>query len=125
MLPFPIQFQPGQPVYEQVIFAVEKALVLGQLRPGDSFPSLRVLAAELRINPNTAQKIVSRLKQDGVLVVEPGRGTFIDPNYKPSGGNADELLGKDLEQLVVKAKRLGLDLPSLEQALKRQWEAIS
>lgn len=125
MLPFSVQFESGQPVYEQVIYAVEKALVQGQLQPGDAFPSQRTLAKELKMNPNTAQKIIARLKADGVLVVEPGRGTFISQNYKPSDDAAQQLLTRDLEELVVKAKRLQIRKRDLDAALSAKWTEIS
>ena len=56
MLPFSIELKPGLPVSEQILFAVKRSVVAGQMRPGDKFPSVRVLSQELRINPNTAHK---------------------------------------------------------------------
>ena len=58
MLPFSITLRSGVPIYEQVIYAVTRAVVLGQLRTGDAFPSVRALSQDLKINPNTAHKIV-------------------------------------------------------------------
>ena len=55
MLPFTIQLQHGEPVYEQMLAAVRRALFSGQLRDGDAFPSVRVLSQELRISPTTAE----------------------------------------------------------------------
>ena len=125
MLPFHVQFEPGEPVYEQVIYAVEKALVQRQLQPGDAFPSQRTLARELKINPNTAQKIIGHLKQAGILVVEPGRGTFVSQTYEPPVGAAQQLVDRDLETLVVKAKRLQVSLTDLQTELNRKWEELS
>ena len=51
MLPFHLVLTPGVPVSDQVVYAVTKAIVAGRLRPGDEFPSVRVLSQELRINP--------------------------------------------------------------------------
>ena len=50
-----VAFQPGVSLYEQVVYAAEKALVSGQMRPGEAFPSVRTMSTELYINPNTAQ----------------------------------------------------------------------
>ena len=103
MLPFAVQFKPGQPVYEQVIFAVHKALVTGQLKSGDAFPSVRALSKELKINPNTALKVVAHLKQDGLLVVQPGRGTFISETLVPSEHDREArpvVLGEIIEAYV-------------------------
>ena len=77
MLPFSVSLRAGLPIYEQVIYAVTKAAVSGQLRPGDPFPSVRTLSQELKINPNTAHKIVAALIDQGLLAVLPGIGTVV------------------------------------------------
>jgi DNA-binding transcriptional MocR family regulator len=56
MIPFRVHFRPGISLYEQVVYAAKKAVVSGQLRAGDPFPSVRTLSKELKINPNTAHK---------------------------------------------------------------------
>ncbi len=122
MLPFAVQFKSGQPVYEQVIFAVHKALVTGQLKVGDAFPSVRALSKELKINPNTALKVVAHLKQDGLLVVQPGRGTFVGERLAPSEGDREALLGTSVEALVVEARKLNLTLEEVIAAVQGKWE---
>ena len=77
MIPFRLTFQPGIPVYEQVTFAAKKAMISGQLRPGDAFPSVRALSKALKINPNTAHKVVMQLIREGLLEVHPGIGTLV------------------------------------------------
>src|ERR1700747_1099809 len=57
MIPFRVQFRPGLPLYEQVVYAATKAMLSGRMRPGDTFPSVRALSRELKINPNTAHKV--------------------------------------------------------------------
>ena len=56
MIPFRLSFEPGVSLYEQVVYAAKKAVIAGQMRPGDPFPSVRALSKELKINPNTAHK---------------------------------------------------------------------
>ena len=77
MIPFRLTFQPGTSIYEQVVYAAKKAMIAGQLRPGDPFPSVRALGRELKINPNTAHKVVSHLMSEGMLEVMPGIGTVV------------------------------------------------
>lgn len=122
MLPFAVQFKSGQPVYEQVIFAVHKALVSGQLKVGDAFPSVRSLSKELKINPNTALKVVAHLKRDGLLVVEPGRGTFIGKRLVPSEEDREALLGTSVEALVVEARKLELTFDEVVDAVREKWQ---
>ena len=61
MIPFRVAFEPGIALYEQVVYAAKKAVVSGQLRAGDPFPSVRELSKTLKINPNTAHKVVTHL----------------------------------------------------------------
>src|ERR1039458_6272929 len=106
MLPFRVQFKTGPRSYDQVVYAVKKALISGVLKPGDRFPSVRTMSQELGINPNAAQKVVSALVEDGLLVVTPGVGTVVAEAPPASQEDRKELLGPDLERVVVEAQRL-------------------
>jgi GntR family transcriptional regulator len=124
MLPFSVELAKGLPVYEQLVYNVKKAILSGQLRPGDPFPSVRQLSAELRINPNTAQKAVAAMQQEGLLRVIPGVRTVIANRPPATRGQRQELLGKDVERLVVDAKRLSLGLEELQQAIADHWRRL-
>jgi len=124
VLPFTVTLRPGLSVHEQVTFAVKKAIVSGRLRPGDEFPSVRALSRELRINPNTAHKVVATLVADALLDVRPGIGTFV---ANPAGSSADQrraLLREDVEQLVVEARHLALDVDTVVDAVRDQWTKL-
>jgi GntR family transcriptional regulator len=124
MLPFSIDLRPGLPVSEQILFAVRKSVVAGQMRPGDKFPSVRVLSQELRINPNTAHKVIAALVADGVLITTPAIGSIV---AGPVAGNAREraeLLTSDLEKVVVDARKLGLSLDEVQSGLSAQWRRL-
>ena len=124
MLPFTIELKPGLPVTEQVVFAVKKAVVVGQLKVGAMFPSVRVLSQELRINPNTAHKIVATLVAEGVLVTTPGVGSVVAEPLIGDKRERAELLGADLERLVVEAKKLGLSLDDVQAGLNKHWRKL-
>ena len=124
MLPFRVSIRAGEPVSEQVIYAVHKAVVGGQLEPGDPFPSVRILSKELKINPNTAFKIVAHLKHEGLLEVHPGRGTFVSRNYRPLATDKEELLERTIEALVVEARKLGLKKQDVHKAIDSHWEKL-
>src|SRR5687767_13335185 len=121
MLPFSIELKPGLPVAEQILFAVKKAVVKGQLRPGDSFPSVRVLSQELRINPNTAHKIVAALVEDGILTVRAGIGTVVAEERAGTAAARRGVLENETERLVVESRRAGLSLQDLLAAVRRHW----
>ena len=125
MFPFRVEIKPGVPVYEQVIHAVRKAILKGQLQPGERFPSVRQLSQELRINPNTAHKIVALLTAEGLLGVQPGIGTVVQKPARASLEDRSALLKDDLERLVVEAKGLSITLSEITRALEQHWEKIS
>src|ERR1041385_6971982 len=106
MLPFSIELRPGLPVAEHILFAVKKAVVAGQLRPGDRFPSVRTLSQELRINPNTGHKVVAAPVAQGVLVTTPAVGSIVAEREPGGRKERADLLGAEVERLVVEAKKL-------------------
>src|SRR5262245_29012589 len=124
MLPFSIELKPGLPVAEQIVFAVRKAVVGGQLSPGDRFPSVRVLSQELRINPNTAHKVVAALVHEGVLVTTPAVGSTVAERAPGGRKERTELLGAEVEWLVVEAKKLGLSLDDVQAAVAAHWKRL-
>lgn len=124
MLPFTVALKPGFPVAEQILFAVKKAVVTGQLRPGDRFPSVRVLSQELRINPNTAHKVVAALVAEGVLLTTPAVGSVVAEREPGGRRERTELLGADVERLVVEAKKLGLELEDVQAAVAAHWKKL-
>jgi len=124
VLPFSIELKPGLPITEQVIFAVKRAVVAGRLKPGTPFPSVRTLSQELRINPNTAHKIVGTLVAEGVLLTTPAVGSVV---AEPSGDDRQAkaaLLGDELERVVVEAKQLGLGLEEVQAELAAHWKRL-
>jgi len=125
MLSFKATFKPGASPYRQIVYAVHKSIVCGQLRPGDPFPSVRTLSQTLKINPNTAHKAIAELIRSGLLEVRPGIGTVVAAAPRPPARERSALLRDDLERLVVEAKRMSLELEDLLGALEEHWERLS
>jgi GntR family transcriptional regulator len=125
MLPFFVEFRPGVPVYEEVIFAAQKAILSGNLMAGARFPTVRRLSQELKINPNTAHKVVMALTSEGFLVVKPGIGTVVAQPPAGSPGDRTSLLKGDVERLVVEAARLGLTEEMVVSAVRKHWRKLT
>jgi len=123
MLPFTVTLRTGLPIHDQVVYAVTRAAVGGQLRAGDAFPSVRALSQELRINPNTAHRIVATLVEQGILAVRPGIGTVVTAGVEPHSSADRERLADDIERLVVEARRAGLSLQDVLADVRSQWTA--
>ena len=121
MLPFTIALRAGEPIIEQVVYAVTRAIATRQLQAGDPFPSVRALSQALKINPNTAHKIVSLLIDDGFLEVRPGIGTVIARPRSTAPAERRVVLDRDAERLVVDARNSGLSLQDVLQVIRRHW----
>jgi GntR family transcriptional regulator len=122
----PLRFtlRPGQSIFEQMVFAAKKAFVSGEFQPGQPFPSVRTLAAELKVHPNTALKVVQHLIQEGFLESRPGIGTVVADLPDARAGDRKRLLHQEVEQLVVEAKRIGVDLADVVKAVETQWSRL-
>src|SRR5437588_12848439 len=77
---FHINASSGVPFHAQIETQVKNAIAASALRPGQALPSVRKLAAELGINPNTAARAYQNLERDGVIATVPGGGTYIAEN---------------------------------------------
>lgn len=124
MLPFAVTLKAGESPYRQIVYAATKAVVSGELLPGAPFPSVRELSQALKINPNTAQKVIAELSRDGLLEVRPGIGTVVSTGRRASAAERRALLTRDVEQLVVEARRLGLQESDVTEAVSVRWRAL-
>jgi DNA-binding transcriptional regulator YhcF (GntR family) len=116
-----VTLRPGQSIFEQVVFAAQRAFISGELAEGQPFPSVRALAAELKIHPNTAHKVVQHLIQERLLEVRPGIGTVVAKAPPVHPGDKKRLLHEEVEALVVEAKRVGADITEVIEALETRW----
>ena len=124
MIPFRVDFRPGASLSEQVVYAAKKAMISRQMRPGDPFPSVRVLSKELKINPNTAHKIVTQLMAAGLLEARPGIGTVVSEPPEARRIEKTQLLGHEIEQLAVEAKKLGIPLEDVVASISEHWRRL-
>jgi len=124
MTPFRITINSSQSIFDQVVYAATKAILGGALKPGDPFPSVRSLAADLKIHPNTAHKVIQHLIQERWLIARPGRGTVVATPPKARSGDRQHLLSNEVEQLVVEARRVGVSLDEVTESIEKHWQSL-
>ena len=115
----------GTPLFEQLVFQVKRAVAEGQLAEGDKLPSVRELARELGINPNTVVRAIEGLERDGVIVRRQGSGCFVQ-------GRSQDLAARErrrrLERLfseaVTEAFHLGFTAEDMRAALAEELGAL-
>ena len=119
-----LALRPGRSIFEQVVFAAKKAIVSGEFQPGQPFPSVRTLAADLKIHPNTAHKVVQHLIQERFLEARPGIGTVVAELPLARAADRRTLLQQEVEELVVEAMRMRIDLADVLRAVEQQWARL-
>ncbi len=124
MTPFKIKLNSSQSIFDQVVFAATKAMISGALKPGEAFPSVRTLAADLKIHPNTAHKVIQHLIQERWLIASPGKGTTVATTPKARTGDRQRLLSQEVEQLVVEARRVGASLDEVQESVASHWKGM-
>ena len=119
MLPFSLHFQDGVPVSDQILRAVRKAVLTGQLVEGENFLSVRAMSQALKVSPTTAHKVVSQLKAAGYLASRPGIGMVVTRPTLPARDGRLDLLAPACRELLEDAQQLGLSLKDVQEAMHR------
>jgi len=111
--------QTGVPVYRQIIDQVHAARASGSLKPGDQLPTMRQLAVDLSINPNTVVRAYRELELTGVLTTHQGTGTFItDEPLEHNKADRDRRLDLLVADVVARAGREGFTIREVRVRLK-------
>jgi GntR family transcriptional regulator len=107
-----------RPVYRQIADELQRSVTVGILKPGDSLPATRQLAAELKLNPNTVQHAYRTLQQEGVIEMRRGLGAFVAAAPKESRHRPAAVARQIAERALREAFRHGLLASDLMKALK-------
>jgi GntR family transcriptional regulator len=123
---FHIRPESGEPIYFQLIRQVKHAVASGLMNSGDQMPTVRDLAAQLVINPNTVARAYRELVRDGVLIATQGGGTFVKIAQQPLIRiERERRLEPFIQQLIAEAKVLGISDDGLLRQVKAtlaKWE---
>jgi GntR family transcriptional regulator len=116
---FHLDLQSGMPVYRQIIDQVHAARSAGTVRPGDRLPTVRQLAVDLSINPNTVVRAYRELELTGALTTHQGTGTFItDQKLERADADRERKLDQLVAEFVARAGREGFTVKELRSRLK-------
>lgn len=117
---FRLDGHSGVPVYRQLIDQVQGAIASGALKPGDQLPTVRLVAVELAINPNTVLRAYREMEIRGILDTQQGTGTFIaDRPAERSSDQHERQLTQLVTEFVSRAGAAGLTVEELIDALKQ------
>ena len=111
-----------QPLYEQLVEQLRRQLILGVMKAGAAMPSVRQLATELGINPNTIQKAYCRMEDEGMIVSVPGRGSFVSDDLagmleKQRADQMDQML-----HMLRTCREMGLSKETVAKLVEQAYE---
>lgn len=107
---FRIDNASDRPVYQQIMNQIKRDIALGRLTKDEKLPTVRQLAKQIAINPNTIAKAYRQLEQEGIITTKPGAGAFVanlDSNL--SRAVRKKIISEELERIVVEAFHMQLD----------------
>jgi len=119
-----ISIDGGAPIYQQIVEQVKRLIAGGRLQPGSDIPPIRVLAEQLRINPNTVARAYLELQREGVIVTRQGSGTVVAES-KPTMSRKEKLkiLARTADVLLTDASHLDVPLEDV-LALVRERDTV-
>ena len=118
-----LDYKDARPIYEQVVDKFQKLILTGALEPNTKMPSVRSLAVELSINPNTIQRAYSELEREGFIYTVKGRGDFVAYDESLLRYRKDEIYRK-LEEIVREAGEIGISRQELSDYLGERQEKV-
>lgn len=102
-----LDYRDKRPIYEQVVEKLEHLIICGGLEANSRLPSVRSLAMELSVNPNTVQRAYAQLEQDGYIYTVLGRGNYVTARSEWQTGKFESLT-REFEELLQKAHDAGM-----------------
>ena len=101
-----LDYRDNRPIHQQVRDGLRRLMVSGVLQPGDQLPSVRKLATELAINPNTIQRAMAQLEAEGFVYTVAGRGSFVEDGDQGRRRMAE--LTESLHDTILELRQLGM-----------------
>ena len=116
-----LNYRDSRPIYEQIKDGLRKLIVTGARGPDEKLPSVRALATQLSINPNTIQRAYNELENEGYIYSVPGKGSFAAGNAGADETRRQELLAK-VKELVAELRYLGVSQEELQALMAEREE---
>ena len=114
-----LDYRDASPIYEQIKNGLKRLMVSGAVKKGDKLPSVRALATELAINPNTIQKAYTELENEGYIYSVPGRGSFASGEVKADEHRREELKQR-IRALAAELRFMGVGKEELASLLEEE-----
>ncbi|HET7658101.1 MAG TPA: GntR family transcriptional regulator [Bacillales bacterium] len=112
--PFTFQLDFSQPLYEQILMQVRSSIAKGEIQLGEKMASVRELARELKVNPNTVMRAYQELERDGLTEKRRGQGTFVTTSEQRVKAFRSKLAGQLIDEFILKMESLGYSFEDIQ-----------
>lgn len=113
------QFDNEKPIYIQLVELIKKEIVSGRLKSGEKIPSVRELAVQAKVNPNTVQKALAELERFGLIYTERTNGKYVTENTDIIKNFRNELIGERVNSFLTDMIHMGVGKEEIAEYLKQ------
>ena len=116
------KFNNDSPIYQQIMEQIKAMIATGVLKAGDKLPSVRELAVEAEVNPNTMQKVLSELEREGLLCSKRTSGRFVSDNPSNANNLQEEMMMECIRVFIENMKKLGCSMEECIVLIEKHWK---
>jgi GntR family transcriptional regulator len=117
-----IELNSREPIYLQIIAHMKKKIVSGELKGGERVLSVRDYASEIKVNPNTIQKVYSELESEGLIFTQRGIGKFVTEDEEKVTRLREELFNETIDKFIEDSKSLGFTKESILAIISERYK---
>lgn len=118
----PIKFSNDKPIFIQLAELIKSEIMSKKYLTGEKLPSVREFAFEFQVNPNTVQKALQILEDDGLIITDRTNGKFVAENIKLLESHKNKLISQEVDSFIIKMKNFGLNINEIKNLINNKGE---
>ena len=117
-----IKFSNDKPIFLQIADLIKSDIISGKFKTNDKLPSVREFALEFQVNPNTVQKALQILEDDGLIITDRTNGKFVAGNTNQIESQKNKIINQEIDLFFEKMKTFGLDISEIKKLINNKGE---
>ncbi|HNR79726.1 MAG TPA: GntR family transcriptional regulator [Mesotoga infera] len=117
-----IDMRSPVPIYDQIKRGVREEIIKGKLKEGDTLPSIREMASQIRVNPNTVARAYRELEMEGTIMARQGLGYIVVSDGEKVRDSMFDTLSEELKEPILRLKKSGISLDKLLEVIENIWK---
>ncbi len=117
-----IDMRSPSPIYDQIKRGVREEIIKGKLKEGDTLPSIREMASQIRVNPNTVARAYRELEMEGTIMARQGLGSIVVSDGEKVRDSVFDNLSEELKEPILRLKKSGISLDKLLEVIENIWK---